>query len=101
MIKNRLYRGVWEFPYPQYLNKGVNEMRLKDLCLVPDKITQARNFCKEVADLAEKYDLSFFLVTEGASITRNNGVEAVRHARECHEKREKKNGHDPNEDWMK
>lgn len=66
-----------------------------------DKIKLAREFCKEVAELAEKYGLSFFMVTEGASIARNKGVEAVRHARECHEKWEKEHGEDPNEDWIK
>lgn len=62
---------------------------------------KAREFCKKVADLAEEYGLSFFLVTEGVSITRNKGVDAVRHARICHEEWERNHGENPNEDWIK
>ena len=49
-------------------------------------MTKAQAFCKEVAQLAKKYDLPFFLVTDGASITSNNGCEAVKVARENHKK---------------
>lgn len=61
----------------------------------------ARNFCLEVRELAEKYNLPFFVVTNGASATNNNGCEAVKNARDSHIKWEKKNGFDPEEDWSK
>ena len=63
------------------------------------KIEKARNFCKDVKKLAQKYDLPFFVVTDGASATSNNGCEAVRIARENHIKRELEKGFDPNENW--
>ena len=37
-----------------------------------DKIVHARQFCQEVRALAEKYQLPFFVVTDGASATSNN-----------------------------
>lgn len=64
-----------------------------------NNIEKARAFCSEVRELARKYDLSFFIVTEGASSISNNGCEAVRNARMCHEEWEKANGFDPHEDW--
>ena len=66
-----------------------------------NKIDKARELCGKVADLSKEYGLSFFFVTEGASITRNNGCDAVRHAREAQIEWEKKNGADPDEDWIK
>ena len=47
------------------------------------------------------YNLSFFVVTEGASAISNNGCEAVKHARDCHIDWEKQQGFDPYEDWSK
>ena len=64
-----------------------------------NKVEKARLFCKEVKELAKKYDLPFFVVTDGASATFNNGCEAVKNARDNHIKWEEKNGFDPNEDW--
>lgn len=64
-----------------------------------DKNKKARKFCTEVKNLAKKYDLPFFLVTDGASITSDNGCEAVKNARENHKKWEINHGLDPNEDW--
>ena len=64
-----------------------------------DKIDKARKFCIEVRELAKKYDLPFFVVTDGASATMNNGCEAVKNARDNHVKWEEENGYDPNEDW--
>ncbi len=66
-----------------------------------DKREKAREFCKEVKKLAEKYDLSFFVVTEGASCISNKGCEAVKVARENHVKWELSHGHNPYEDWEK
>lgn len=60
---------------------------------------KAREFCLAVKKLNEKFDMSFFFVTEGASITDNRGCEAVKHARTCHEEWEKEHGFDPEEEW--
>lgn len=66
-----------------------------------EKLELAREFCKEVRELAEKYNLPFFVVTEGASATSNNGNNAVKNARDNHIQWEKENGRDPYEDWSK
>ena len=63
------------------------------------KIEKARRFCADVRKLAEKYNLPFFVVTDGASATRNDGCEAVKIARENHIKWEEENGFDSNENW--
>ncbi len=60
---------------------------------------KAREFCLAVKKLNEQFDMSFFFVTEGASITDNRGNEAVRHARLCHEEWEKAHGEDPKKEW--
>ena len=64
-----------------------------------DKLINARKFCREVKELAKKYNVPFFVVTDGASATDNNGCEAVRNARLNHIKWEEEQGFDPNEDW--
>lgn len=64
-----------------------------------NKIAKAREFCEKVRILANEYDLPFFIVTDGASSTNNNGCEAVKIARDNHIKWEKENGFDPDEDW--
>ena len=63
------------------------------------KIENARNFCKDVKELSKKYNLPFFVVTDGASATSNNGCEAVKNARDNHKKWELENNFDPEEDW--
>lgn len=63
------------------------------------KIQKARQFCLEVKELAKKYDLPFFVVTDGASAISNNGCIAVKNARDNHIMWEKENGYDPYEDW--
>ena len=64
-------------------------------------VEKARELCSKVAELAKEYDLPFFFVTEGASITRNNGNDAVRNAREAQILWENKNNFNPDEDWVK
>lgn len=64
-----------------------------------ENINKAREFCEKVRELAKEYSLPFFIVTEGASATSNNGCEAVRNARENHIKWEKEKGFNPYEDW--
>lgn len=63
------------------------------------KITQAHQLCLEVEKLASKYNLPFFFVTDGASITRNNDCEAVSAARQSHIKWEQQHNIDSNDDW--
>ncbi len=65
------------------------------------KTEKAREFCAEVRELANKYELPFFVVTDGASAISNNGCDAVKNARVCHEKWEEENGYDSKEDWSK
>ncbi|MCX4364523.1 MAG: hypothetical protein OSJ70_01935 [Bacilli bacterium] len=62
---------------------------------------KAREFVSKVRELAAEYDLPFFIVTDGASATSNNGCEAVRVARDNHIKYELSKGYDPYEDWSK
>ena len=62
-------------------------------------IEKARIFCKEVKKLGRQFNLNFFFLTEGASVTSNNGNPAIRHARKCHEEWERQNGFDPDEEW--
>lgn len=66
-----------------------------------ERIEEAREFCREVKELAKKYNLPFFVVTDGASATHNHNCEAVRNARENHKKWELENHFDPEEDWVK
>ena len=42
-----------------------------------EKVEKARKFCKEVRNLAEKYDVPFIVVTDGASAISNNGCAAA------------------------
>ena len=62
-------------------------------------LTKAQQFCQEVKNLALKYGLSFFVVTEGASAIQNKNCEAVAHARQAHIKWEKEHGIDPEHSW--
>ncbi len=50
------------------------------------KLQNARDFCTEVRKISEKYNLPFFVVTEGASDTCNFDSDAVKNAIDCHEK---------------
>lgn len=64
-----------------------------------NNVIKARAFCEDVKELAKKYNLSFFVVTEGASLVINNECEAVKNARDSHIKWELEHGYDPYEDW--
>lgn len=66
-----------------------------------EQIQKARQFCQEVKELAQKYGVPFFVVTDGASATSNNGCPAIKNARDNHILWEKANGYDPDEDWSK
>lgn len=65
------------------------------------KQEKAREFCSKVRMLAAEYNLPFFVVTDGASATGNNGCEAVKNARLNHIKWEMEHKYDPYEDWNK
>lgn len=67
--------------------------------MTPKELQVARDMLIEMAAIAKKYNRPFFAVTEGASITRNNGSAAVRNAREAQIAWEKEHGEDPDEDW--
>lgn len=62
---------------------------------------KARAFMHAVHQLAQQYQLPVFAVTQGASVTANKDSQAVRNARNAHVKWQRKNGHDPQEDWSK
>ena len=64
-------------------------------------LTKAQEFCKKVKELAAKYDLPFFVVTDGASATTNKDCPAVANARKAHIQWEKQNGIDPHHNWEK
>lgn len=66
-----------------------------------EKLEKARKFCQEVKEIARKYDLPFFVVTDGASATNNSNCEAVKNARDNHKKWELEQHFDPEEDWEK
>lgn len=67
-------------------------------------VETARKFLQEVDNLSKKYDANFFIVTDGASMTRNGrgkSEPAVKNARDNQIEWEKKNGGNPDEDWLK
>ena len=64
-------------------------------------LNSARKFLLEVEKIAKKYDANFFIVTDGASMTRNKGNSAVQNARLAQEKWEREHGFNPDEDWKK
>lgn len=66
---------------------------------MPDLKLKSRAFIEEIKKLASKYDLPFFIVTDGASAYSNNGVEAIKYARESHKEWERQHGLDPDDDW--
>ena len=61
--------------------------------------TKAQKFCSEVKKLALKYNLPFFVVTDGASATQNKDCDAVANARKAHIKWEKEHGIDSEHSW--
>lgn len=83
--------------YCNYFSKKViSESVITETC---KDIETARKFVWDVSKLAKKYNANYFIVTDGASGTSNNGNPAVKHARDCQIEWEKKHGFDPDEDW--
>lgn len=71
----------------------VSEHNLKEY------LKQARKFCYEVGILAKKYNLPVFVVTDGASLTKNNNNSVVKFHREKQIEWEISNGFNPLEQW--
>ncbi len=81
--------------------KGINRA-LESYDIVTEackNVQEARKFVQEVGKLAKKYDANYFVVTDGASGTNNNGNPAVKVARDAVAKWERENGFDDKEDW--
>ena len=79
----------------------LDETSLTEAC---KDVETARKFLQDVDNLSKKYDANFFIVTDGASMTRNGrgkSEPAVKNARDSQIEWEKKNGGDPDEDWLK
>ena len=100
--------------YARYLNKygsdavvdnlyrrGHTQYPIFEAC---KDVNEARKFLQDVDKISQKYNANFFIVTDGASMTRNGRGEsnpAVKNARDSQVDWENKNGGDPNEDWLK
>jgi len=67
--------------------------------MLDEKTRKARQFVSEVIELAKKYELPFFVVTDGASAISNNDCDAVEHARKAHIEWEIQHGIDPEHEW--
>lgn len=67
--------------------------------MIDEKILKARQFVSEVIELAKKYELPFFIVTDGASAINNTNCNAVEYARKAHIEWEEKYGIDSEHDW--
>jgi len=63
------------------------------------KTTRVKHFLLDVKEIARKYGLPFFIVTDGASMIDNSGCVAVDHARKTHATWEKENNIDPSHEW--
>ena len=100
--------------YARYLNKygsnavvdnlyrgGHTQYPIFEAC---KDVNDARKFLQDVDKISQKYNANFFIVTDGASMTRNGRGEsnpAVKNARDSQIDWENKNGGDPDEDWLK
>lgn len=78
----------------------------KPVCITEETILEAckdvataRRFCEDVKKLGKKYNANFYLVTDGASVTSNDGNPAVKVARDAVANWERNNGFDDKEDW--
>lgn len=96
---SKSYEGISCKDYMMKASKG----RVKfESCLLVEAckdVETARMFVRDVAKLAKKYNANYFIVTDGASGTSNNGNPAVKNARDAQIKWEKEHGFDPDEDW--
>ncbi len=79
-----------------YTYKEVNESYITEAC---KNTRDARKFIQDVQKIAKKYDANYYIVTDGASATNNNGNPAVKVARDAVAEWERKNGFDDKEDW--
>ena len=67
--------------------------------MIDGKTLKARQFVAAVQALAGKYELPFFVVTDGASGISDNGCDAVAYARRAHVEWERTHGIDPDHNW--
>ena len=100
--------------YARYLNKygsdavvdnlyrrGHTQYPIFEAC---KDVNEAKKFLQDIDKISQKYNANFFIVTDGASMTRNGRGEsnpAVKNARDSQVDWENKNGGDPDEDWLK
>lgn len=117
---NRGRRGTTRVKYPQYRDIDWASIKPGRFLLSnaphylisttegripPDMIMTKQDFSremlKEIDKIRSKYGLPLLAVTDGASITRNNGNDTIKRLRDTLKKLEKKQGGDPEEDWLK
>ena len=101
-IKDTIGINGFESKISQYRKYFSNLMKEKEVTEACKDLATARKFASEVKELAKKYDANFYLVTDGASATNNDGSNnAVKHARDTMKKWETEHGFDAKEDWSK
>lgn len=96
IIANKIKTPSGAITYSDKYQYVISPETTKEACKNP---REARRFVQDVAKLAKKYDANYFLVTDGASGTNNNGNPAVKVARDAVAKWERENGFDDKEDW--
>ena len=89
------YIGKEAFDISQHITESTYEV-IDEACKNP---REARRFVQDVSKLAKKYNANYFLVTDGASGTNNDGNKAVEHCRNALKEWEIENGFNPVEDW--
>ena len=117
---NRGRRGTTRVKYPQYRDIDWASIKPGRFLLSnaphylitttegripPDMIMTKQDFSremlKEIDKIRSKYGLPLLAVTDGASITRNNGNDTIKKLRDILKKLEKKLGQNPEGGWMK
>jgi hypothetical protein len=100
VIREDMFTRLLKLPGPRYVNTLAEALSLdnKELYMKP-VLKTARDFIAKVLELANEYDVSVFVVTEGASGYSNRGCDGVKQARLDHIKWERKHNIDPNHDW--
>ena len=96
---SKSYEGISCKDYMMKASKGKVKFENCLLAEACKDVETARMFVRDVAKLAKKYNANYFIVTDGASGTSNNGNPAVKNARDAQIKWEKEHGFDPDEDW--
>ena len=92
------YWNDWDY-LKKFTDEVADQATSEEVSEACKDVKTARKFVHEVGNLAKKYDANYFIVTDGASGTSNNGNPAVKNARDAQIKWEKEHGFDPDEDW--